>query len=71
MAVESPARPAPLRGVNGQWSCDECGTVAPWGPGWAWFGNYRVVGYGSNASEKPNIERVVCPGCPRPKMEAR
>jgi hypothetical protein len=25
------------------WTCAQCGKREPWGPGWAWFGNYRQL----------------------------
>lgn len=51
------------------WICSTCGHQGRWDEeaGWVWFGNYTIIGRGSQAYEHENIEAVICPKCPKDK----
>jgi len=40
------------------WICGVCGIVAPWGPGWMYYGNIECKRCGWT-----DIEHVWCPEC--------
>lgn len=47
------------------WTCDQCGKRETWGPGWAWYGNYRQL----DLTGEP--EFVVCSPACRQKSASR
>lgn len=43
-------------GERRRWTCDGCGRIDVWGPGWQWFGALSD----KRTGREPAIEHIIC-----------